>query len=233
MLRWSSLQIAVLLITVVVTELNIHLARAICHFSSWDNPATPIDESFDTFMTLAYKFCARAETAGQGYRLPAQRLMRVLAVFNPDLRQQYDQQHNTPAADQFRATLLVTALSYAFQSDLRSEFRALRFPISDAVYDRLMGRVARMSGDGAGASSKRGFAKPASRNQSAISAKVKVSPASVCKSMLTAKISGMGGPVRSSFGTNSLMTMVPPGASAANVLRKSCRLRLRPSLWRM
>jgi hypothetical protein len=92
-------------------------------------------------MTLAYKFCAHAETAGQGYRLPAQRLMRLLAVFNPDLWQQYDQQHDTPAADQFRATLLVTALSYAFQSDLRPEFRVLRFPISDATYDQLMGLV--------------------------------------------------------------------------------------------
>ena len=49
-----------------------------------------------------------------------------------------------------------------------------------------------MSGDGAGASSNRGFAKPASRSQSAISAKVKVSPASVCRSMLTAKIRGDG-----------------------------------------
>ena len=114
-----------------------HYVSSGANFSSWDNPATPADESFDSFMTLAYKFCAHAETAGQGYRLPAQRLMRLLAVFNPDLCQQYDQQHNTPAADQFRATLLVTALSYAFQSDLRSEFRALRFPISDAVYDRL------------------------------------------------------------------------------------------------
>ena len=89
-------------------------------------------------MTLAYKFCAHAETAGQGYRLPAQRLMRLLGVFNEDLRQQYDQQHNTAAADQFRATLLVTALSYAFQCDLRPEFRALRFPLSDAIYDQLM-----------------------------------------------------------------------------------------------
>jgi hypothetical protein len=111
------------------------------NFFSWNDPATPADGTFNTFMTLAYKFCAHAETAGQGYRLPTQRLMRLLAVFNPDLCQQYDQQHNTPAADQFRATLLVTALSYAFQSDLRSEFRALRFPISDAVHDQLMGLV--------------------------------------------------------------------------------------------
>ena len=48
------------------------------------------------------------------------------------------------------------------------------------------------SGDGAGASSSRGFANPASRSQPAISVKVKVSPTSVCSSMLTAKISGLG-----------------------------------------
>ena len=111
------------------------------NFCSWNDPATPADETFDTFMTLAYQFCAHAENAGQGYRLPAQRFMRLLAGFNPDLAQQYDQDHDTPAADQFRATLLVTALSYAFQSDLRPEFRALRFPISDATYDQLMGMV--------------------------------------------------------------------------------------------
>lgn len=41
------------------------------------------------------------------------------------------------------------------------------------------GQVASTSGDGAGASSNRGFTKPASRSQPATSAKVKVSPASV------------------------------------------------------
>jgi hypothetical protein len=111
------------------------------NFCSWNDPATPVDETLDTFMTLAYKFCEHAENAGLGYRLPAQRLMRLLAVFDVDLKQQYDQEHDTPAAEAFRATLLVTALSHAFQSDLRSEFRALRFPISDAVYDHLLALV--------------------------------------------------------------------------------------------
>jgi len=108
------------------------------NFFSWNDPATPEDETFDTFMTIAYKFFAHAETAGQGYRKPVQRMMRLLAVFNDDLRQQYDQHHDTPVADQFRATLLVTALSYAFQSDLRAEFRDLHFPVSDEVYEQLM-----------------------------------------------------------------------------------------------
>ena len=115
-----------------------HYLSSGTNFFSWNDPATPTDGTLDTFMTIAYKFCAHAETAGQGYAIPTRRLMRLLEVFNEELRQQYDQQHNTPAADQFRATLLVTALSYAFQSDLRAEFRELRFPVSDATYDQLM-----------------------------------------------------------------------------------------------
>jgi hypothetical protein len=118
-----------------------HYLGAGANFFSWNDPTTPADETFDTFMTIAYQFFVHAETAGQGYGIPARRLMRLLEVFNEELRQQYDQQHNTPAADEFRATLLVTALSYAFQSDLRSEFRSLQFPIRDATYDQLMNLV--------------------------------------------------------------------------------------------
>ena len=107
-------------------------------FFSWNDPATPDDETFDTFMTIAYEFFAHAEKAGRGYAAPARRLMRLLGVFNEDLSQRYEPQSNSPAADAFRATLLVTALSYAFESDLRAEFRELGFPIDDAVYDELM-----------------------------------------------------------------------------------------------
>jgi hypothetical protein len=115
-----------------------HYLRSGTNFFSGNDPATPADETFDTFMTITYQFFAHAETAGQGYGIPARRLMRLLEVFNEDIRAEYDQQHNTPAADEFRATLLVTALSHAFQSDLRAEFRELRFPVGDATYDRLM-----------------------------------------------------------------------------------------------
>lgn len=118
-----------------------HYLSSGTNFFSWNDPATPTDGTLDTFMTIAYKFCAHAETAGQGYAIPTRRLMRLLEVFNEDLWQQYDPQTDTPAANEFRATLLVTALSYAFQSDLRSEFRSLQFPISDATYDQLMSLV--------------------------------------------------------------------------------------------
>lgn len=110
-------------------------------FYSWNDPATPADETFDTFMTIAYKFLAHAETAGQGYAMPTRRLMRLLGVFDEELRQQYDPQNNTVAADRFRATLLVAGLSHAFQSDLREEFRGLRFPVDDVLYGNLMGRL--------------------------------------------------------------------------------------------
>src|SRR5580765_6037678 len=83
------------------------------------------------------------------------------------------------------------------------------------------GLFARISGEGLGASNCLGLTKPASRNQLLISAKVKVSPSSVFTSMLTAKINALAGPVRSSFGTNSAIAMVPPGARAANVLRNT------------
>lgn len=110
-------------------------------FSSWNDPSTPEDETFNTFMAIAYKFFAHAENDGFGYKIPLKRMMTLLQLFDPDLRQRYDQQNNNLAADTFRATLMVTALSYAFSTDLRGEFRNLNFPISDETYSELMDKV--------------------------------------------------------------------------------------------
>ncbi len=118
-----------------------HYLESGTNFFSWNDPATPDDETFDTFMAIAYKFLAHAETAGQGYAMPTRRLMRLLGVFDENLQQQYDAQNNTAAADRFRATLLVAGLSHAFQLDLREEFRGLRFPVDDDLYGKLMSRV--------------------------------------------------------------------------------------------
>ena len=115
-----------------------HYLSSGTNFFSWNDPATPADETFDTVHDDRVPVFAHAENAGQGYAIPARRLMRLLEVFNEDLWQQYDPQNDTPAADEFRATLLVTALSHAFQSDLRAEFRDLHFPVDDAIYDQLM-----------------------------------------------------------------------------------------------
>ena len=110
-------------------------------FSSWNNPSTSSDETFDTFMTIAYEFFKHAENDGMGYRLPLKRMMALLQTFDASLAAQYDQNHNTAAAATFRSTLMVSALSYAFSRDLRQEFRDLNFPIDDACYLDLYQRV--------------------------------------------------------------------------------------------
>ncbi len=111
------------------------------NFCSWNDPGTPEDETMDTFATLAYKFCAHAETAGAGYRDPLKRMTRLLGVFDADLEARWDRHFDTAAADTFRATLMVTAICYAFDSDLRAEFTALNFPIDDDTYLELIDRV--------------------------------------------------------------------------------------------
>ena len=112
-----------------------------CPFASWNDPATPPDETFGTFMTIAYKFFEHAENSGQGYRDPLKRTMELLQVFDEDLEDRYDRLHDTVDGDTFRATLMVAALSYGFSSDLRSEFEDLNFPIDDGTYDELMAAV--------------------------------------------------------------------------------------------
>jgi len=110
-------------------------------FASWDDPSTSADETFLTFMTIAYKFCEHAENLGQGYRLPTKRMMNLLQGFCQDWADRYDRLHNTAKADTFRSTLMVTALSYAFSSDLRQEFRNLNFPVDDQIYAELYNTV--------------------------------------------------------------------------------------------
>jgi len=110
-------------------------------FASWNDPSTPEDETFLTFMTIACKFCEHAENSGQGYLTPTKRIMALLQGFCQDWATRYDRLHNTAGADTFRSTLLVTALSYAFSSDLRDEFRDLNFPVDDQIYDELYNSV--------------------------------------------------------------------------------------------
>ena len=74
--------------------------------------------------------------------IPLKRLMQALELFNSNWQSSYDQNEDTPTADSFRATLWVTALSYAFQTDLRSEFEALNFPVSDTTYTNLSTQMA-------------------------------------------------------------------------------------------
>jgi hypothetical protein len=108
------------------------------HFYSWNDPDTEEDETFGTFTTIAYKFCEQAENSGKGYRMPLKRMMKLLQLFNVDLKNRYDSSHNTPEADAFRSTLMVAAISYGFSTDLRPDFEALNFPIDDATYNELI-----------------------------------------------------------------------------------------------
>ncbi len=110
-------------------------------FESWNDYQTESDDTFNTFLTIAYRFCFHAEEQGKGYMIPAQRMMKLLQVFNKDLTTRYDHYNDTREAEIFRSTLIVTALSHAFSKDLREEFLALNFPIDNETYDELMGLV--------------------------------------------------------------------------------------------
>lgn len=107
-------------------------------FCSWNDAATKPDDTFDTFMTIAYKFFEHAEKDGDGYRQPVKRLMTFFQRFNPEWEKGFSARRNSPQAERFRATLVAAALSHAFQKDLRPEFRDLRFPIEDNVFQQLL-----------------------------------------------------------------------------------------------
>jgi hypothetical protein len=109
-------------------------------FSVWNVPSTPVDETVNTFMTVAYRFFEHAENDGLGYRVPVKRMLKLLQTFDQGLATGYDQSHDTSAAATFRATFMVTAVSYAFSKDLRAEFRSLNFPIDDQLYNELYQR---------------------------------------------------------------------------------------------
>jgi hypothetical protein len=106
-------------------------------FTSWDVQSTTTNELGNTIGTLVYKFFEHAENGSTGCKVPLKRMMTLLQTFDSTMSAQYDQADNTDAAATFRSTLIVAALSYAFESDLRSEFKSLNFPISDTVYNDL------------------------------------------------------------------------------------------------
>jgi hypothetical protein len=113
-------------------------------FSSWNDPTTPEDETFNTFMTIAYKFFLNAEKLGN-YTSPLKKMMSLLQTFEEKDKERYGQFDNSPTANAFRSTLMIAALSYGFGKDLRSEFRELNFPIDDNIYDELLHRMEEVS----------------------------------------------------------------------------------------
>jgi hypothetical protein len=107
-------------------------------FAAWDDPDSGDDENLSVDKAITFMFREQAEQKGAGYREPLKRMMALLQLFNPDWHDQYSQRANSPAAEAFRATWMVAALSYAFSADLRGEFKALNFPIDDAVYEDML-----------------------------------------------------------------------------------------------
>lgn len=98
-------------------------------FCSHDSPDTPNDETLPTFMVFAREFLLLADGAGD-YRLPTKRLMASIETWCAEDTVRWQQPDN----ESFRATFMVAACSHALGRDLRDHFRALGFPISDAVY---------------------------------------------------------------------------------------------------
>ncbi len=115
------------------------------NFCSWNNPGTPQDETFDTFMTIAYKFFEQAENSGQGYRIPLRKMVKLLQLFDEDLEDRYDRLNDNTEADAFRATLMIAAMSHGFSADLRLDFEVLNFPIDDDTYDELTTAVSALA----------------------------------------------------------------------------------------
>jgi hypothetical protein len=115
-------------------------------FTTWNDPNTQDDETFGTFMTVARQFVFHAQETGS-FIQPLTRVMSLLRTFNQSLAVQYAPETNSAEADTFRSTLMVAALSYGFQKDLRPEFRALNFPIDDTTYQALqdLGETARVN----------------------------------------------------------------------------------------
>jgi hypothetical protein len=113
------------------------------NYTSWGNTIIQPDPTLGTINTLAYKFVEHAEAAGQGFLSPVIRMTHLLEQFKSGDMSSYSPGADSPAAETFRASLMVAALSYAFGQDLRTEFRDLNFPISDSVYGDFLSRADR------------------------------------------------------------------------------------------
>jgi hypothetical protein len=105
-------------------------------YATYNDPATQHDDTLNTFMTVAYVFCELAEERGD-YRTPLKRMMRLMQTFSPSDHQRFQQREN----EAFRASFLVAAISYGFDTDLRKRFRKLHFPVSDEIYSEFLTRV--------------------------------------------------------------------------------------------
>lgn len=117
-----------------VSFANLKRQQGTAPFTTWNDPATPTDETLPTFFAVAWQFFANADPDGADYRVATQRMMRRLQLWNSDWEQRYSRSAQSTAAETFRATMMVAAVSYGVQKDLRPIFRAGGFPIDDLLY---------------------------------------------------------------------------------------------------
>jgi len=108
------------------------------NFETWNDPSTKQDETSGVFMTIAFKFFEHAEREKADYCQALKRMMSFLQNFNEDWHHRYEPDKDSVEGEIFRATMMVSALSYAFDKDLRQEFKDLNFPVNDDVYLELL-----------------------------------------------------------------------------------------------
>lgn len=120
-----------------VTAYNRYISSGM-NFKTWNDPNSSHDETSGAFMSLAYKFFEHAELEKVDYCKALKRMMKFLQRFDEDWHRRYEPDKDTPEGESFRATMMVAALSYAFDEDLRQEFKDLNFAINDDVYLELL-----------------------------------------------------------------------------------------------
>jgi hypothetical protein len=87
-------------------------------------------------MAVAYEFVRMADER-RDFRKPLQRMMALLQTFNERDHRRFQERDS----EAFRGTLMVAAVSYGFNTDVRPAFRRLKFPVDDSVYRELIRRM--------------------------------------------------------------------------------------------
>jgi len=120
-----------------VTSYNRYISSG-KNFKTWNDPKSSQDETSGVFMTLAYKFFEHVELEKADYCQVLRRMMSFLQNFNEDWHRRWEPDKDSVEGEIFRATMMVSALSYAFNKDLRQEFKDLNFPVNDDIYLELI-----------------------------------------------------------------------------------------------
>lgn len=93
-----------------------------------------------------YVFYRHAEEAARGYRIPTKRFMQFFQINDEALGKLGKVGKDRRQKHLIDATVLIAAMSYGLQKDLRTEFRALSYPVEDGIFTTLTQRA--LSGSG-------------------------------------------------------------------------------------